>query len=391
MNHKIPNTPFSTRFSGSAKETKIRLHSIFQWKKKRPPVIILLIAIILVLMCCALVSCQMESSAPDDENETPDVMASYTDFEPKITLTEWEGEEIVFPRGEFSIRLPVYWIGKVGYVIEESSISFFHLGTREIEGWENAGLLFRINKESGYYPVDRTPPLSGTVIAASNDYSYVIWEGFGEQCPSYGEYKETIYKEYSSLASPYLKFTYSDDFLQSGAEVNKGMRVKVVSGGTTKDIYRCDDVYIYEGVPTHGIVTIQIPSGPLVYEIGNFSPILCDDGCNVESVMLRATGGYAPVYHCVLMEEFTGKYRTMRFAFDIPEQMVDSLKSQGVYERILVENSHKYFYLIELEENLFAYIYIDANYSVHGETDDETERVNEFVSKLEFEVSKNFS
>ena len=35
---RCPNTPFATRLSGSAKETQLRIHSIFQWKKKRPPV-----------------------------------------------------------------------------------------------------------------------------------------------------------------------------------------------------------------------------------------------------------------------------------------------------------------------------------------------------------------
>ena len=29
---KMPNTPFSTRLSGSAKETELRIRNIFQWK-----------------------------------------------------------------------------------------------------------------------------------------------------------------------------------------------------------------------------------------------------------------------------------------------------------------------------------------------------------------------
>ena len=38
MDHNVPCSPFSTRLSGSAKETELRIRSIFQWKKKRPPV-----------------------------------------------------------------------------------------------------------------------------------------------------------------------------------------------------------------------------------------------------------------------------------------------------------------------------------------------------------------
>lgn len=53
---KIPRTPFSTRLSGSAKETELRLRNIFQWKKKSPPVIAAAAAILVVVLCGSLVS-----------------------------------------------------------------------------------------------------------------------------------------------------------------------------------------------------------------------------------------------------------------------------------------------------------------------------------------------
>lgn len=56
MKQKIPNSPFATRMSGSAKETELRLRNIFQWKKKRPPVALFLAAILLVSACGSLVS-----------------------------------------------------------------------------------------------------------------------------------------------------------------------------------------------------------------------------------------------------------------------------------------------------------------------------------------------
>ena len=63
---KIPNTPFSTRLSGSAKETELRLRSIFQWKKKRPPVmLVVLIAVLLLGICGGLVSCE-PAEVPED-------------------------------------------------------------------------------------------------------------------------------------------------------------------------------------------------------------------------------------------------------------------------------------------------------------------------------------
>ena len=36
-----PRSPFATPLSGSARETELRLRSIFQWKKRRPPALLL--------------------------------------------------------------------------------------------------------------------------------------------------------------------------------------------------------------------------------------------------------------------------------------------------------------------------------------------------------------
>ena len=59
---KMPKTPFATRLSGSAKETELRLRSIFQWKKKRPPVVAIVLVVLVVLLCFGLVSCEPEVS-----------------------------------------------------------------------------------------------------------------------------------------------------------------------------------------------------------------------------------------------------------------------------------------------------------------------------------------
>ena len=50
------STPFSTRLSGSARETELRLRSIFRWKKKRPPAILLVLMLAITLGCGGLVA-----------------------------------------------------------------------------------------------------------------------------------------------------------------------------------------------------------------------------------------------------------------------------------------------------------------------------------------------
>lgn len=66
MRNKTPMTPFSTRLSGSAKETELRLRSIFQWQKKRPPVLLFILALLVAVGCGGLVSCQ-NGKTPEPE------------------------------------------------------------------------------------------------------------------------------------------------------------------------------------------------------------------------------------------------------------------------------------------------------------------------------------
>lgn len=62
--HFPPRSPFTTHLSGSAKETELRIRSIFQWKRLRPPLWLMALVGITILLCGSLVSCQ---------NQTPGV------------------------------------------------------------------------------------------------------------------------------------------------------------------------------------------------------------------------------------------------------------------------------------------------------------------------------
>lgn len=66
------HTPFSTRLSGNAKETELRLRNIFQWKKGRPPVVLAALVLVLALGCGGLVACRPGEKPADssmDYNE----------------------------------------------------------------------------------------------------------------------------------------------------------------------------------------------------------------------------------------------------------------------------------------------------------------------------------
>ena len=101
---KIPNTPFSTRLSGSAKETELRLRSIFQWKKKRPPVILLiLVAVLLLGICGGLVGF---ASTPERISEDPFVETGpdeglEEDGDTELTVSETTPTEPEISREQF--------------------------------------------------------------------------------------------------------------------------------------------------------------------------------------------------------------------------------------------------------------------------------------------------
>ena len=76
---KIPQTPFSTHLSGSAKETQLRLRSIFQWKKHRPPVWLFTLIVVVLLGCFGLVSCRTEEPTTPVENPTGSAAAQPTE------------------------------------------------------------------------------------------------------------------------------------------------------------------------------------------------------------------------------------------------------------------------------------------------------------------------
>ena len=79
-----PRSPLSTRLSGSARETELRIRSIFQWKKKRPPVLLMALAGAAILLCGSLVSCQVQAAAPTAG--------------PEFTLTHSGTETVPFDR-----------------------------------------------------------------------------------------------------------------------------------------------------------------------------------------------------------------------------------------------------------------------------------------------------
>lgn len=90
MNEKMPRTPFSIPLSGSAKETKLRLRNIIQWRKRRPPLPFFILMAAVCVLCGNLVSCQMaEAEGPEAE-----VWMDYFDGEEmpwdKIAATQLE-------------------------------------------------------------------------------------------------------------------------------------------------------------------------------------------------------------------------------------------------------------------------------------------------------------
>lgn len=68
----VPHSPFTTRLSRSARETELRIRSIFQWKKQRPPTPLFLLLMALCLLSGGLVACQVQNVAPASGSPSSD-------------------------------------------------------------------------------------------------------------------------------------------------------------------------------------------------------------------------------------------------------------------------------------------------------------------------------
>lgn len=92
MSEKIPNTPFSTRLSGSTKELELRLRSIFHWKKKRPPMVFFALAVAVALLCGGLIG----FSAAPRNGTLGEVYQAYFAEKPTGRI-DYENKEAAYP------------------------------------------------------------------------------------------------------------------------------------------------------------------------------------------------------------------------------------------------------------------------------------------------------
>lgn len=177
--------------------------------------------------------------------------------------------------------------------------------------------------------------------------------------------------------------------------------VQVMSEVWVKElpIYLCDDVYRTMLTPTHGTGTITLESVggytisgaetsiKTTYISTDCKIILCDDGCKPESVVSRASQGYAPAYEVVLDQEYNTKqswnYNTQKFKMVPPHQMVEDLKNQGVYQQVMQRLERQYYYLITIDENHYAYICIEPTDKTSEKPDNETDLINEIIKKAQ--------
>ena len=126
---RCPNTPFATRLSGSAKETQLRIRSIFQWEKKRPPVWLFTLTAVAMLGCFSLVACREHDSGADE------VLVLHPSGEHEIMV---ELEQIGKPFAQFAdmeiktIEIP----DAAGQCMwdKQSGVGYYFFGTQGLPG-----------------------------------------------------------------------------------------------------------------------------------------------------------------------------------------------------------------------------------------------------------------
>lgn len=91
MTPEFPRSPFTTRLSGSARETEHRIRNIFEWKKKRPPVLVLALSALVIVLCGSLVSCQQGTTFISDVASGRVDQEALKDDLAKAAQTLWPG------------------------------------------------------------------------------------------------------------------------------------------------------------------------------------------------------------------------------------------------------------------------------------------------------------
>lgn len=128
MRQTIPHSPFSTRLSGSAKETELRLRNIFQWKKKRPPVPLFLAAILLVASCGGLIGFSTQTPdalEQDDHLEVKSTEMNHSEVSDHETAPEEVNHSEISDQetGRLRITMEVQYYDDLGRVVEIPRLS----------------------------------------------------------------------------------------------------------------------------------------------------------------------------------------------------------------------------------------------------------------------------
>ncbi|MBE6701460.1 MAG: hypothetical protein E7582_06215 [Ruminococcaceae bacterium] len=124
-------------------------------------------------------------------------------------------------------------------------------------------------------------------------------------------------------------------------------------------IFLYDDVYRSDDTLTWGSGTICLPMSQEILELKDYKILLCDNECELETVVSLSAQGYASVHNVELAEEIDGNFKTFRFKMVMLEQMANAMKEQGVYDNIVEEIEGQYYYLLELDEKCYAYIHLE--------------------------------
>lgn len=124
-----PRSPLSTRLSGSARETELRIRSIFQWKKKRPPLPLMALMGALILLCGSLVSCQVKATVSPPTGPEFVLTQQGTETVPFDHLLGYSGtvSHTVFDEGPDQYVYEMTLPDGTAFTLAEHSGDVFHL------------------------------------------------------------------------------------------------------------------------------------------------------------------------------------------------------------------------------------------------------------------------
>lgn len=354
----------TTQYSPKKSAVKERFDNILDMRRKRRGVLIIALAVILCAAAGLAISCTVET-----DEEAASVSESEDEAEPDAILEKESAyiEEYNKKKKEEEILNLQFELEVQNRQIEELKAQLDEVQSerRSIED-----TLQSLRAELKL--------LEEELTAADNKNSDALTAQLADTEKKIEAYEAQLADSFEKSGAIIEQMTAAEERANAIlAEMNGGSLI-----AQRGNIYLCDDVYITDDTAAHGEYVILLPDTLSEnFKINTAKVILCDDGCDPQSVVSRMFWGYAPVYTISEYVEHTDwNYPTRQYLNKIPEDEKKNFSESDLY--YFDEIRRAYLYLITLGDGNTAFIVLEPAEESPDKPENEEELADDLIKNV---------